>query len=29
MSSIIMNANNITNSTSNSAFQVDFDRTIN
>jgi len=29
MSSIIINANNITNTTTNSSFQVDFDRTIN
>ena len=29
MSSIIINANNITNTTTNSTFQVDFDRTIN
>ena len=28
MSSIIINANNITNTTINSTFQVDFDRTI-
>jgi hypothetical protein len=29
MSSIIVNANNITNSTTNSTFQLDFDRAIN
>ena len=29
MSSIIINANNITNTTTNSTFQVDFDRSIN
>ena len=29
MSSIIINADNITNTTTNSTFQVDFDRTIN
>ena len=29
MSSLIINANNITNSTTNSSFQVDFDRSIN
>ena len=29
MSSTIINANNITNTTTNSTFQVDFDRTIN